>query len=82
MLQERPERRERRERRAKRERRERRERPERPERRKWCHKRCLRPNLPRTPGAMMTVVTQTLSNEGYAAMLHMIYYQDVAIPCM
>ena len=30
---------------------------------KWCQERWLGPHLPRTPGARMTVVTQTPSNE-------------------
>ena len=34
---------------------------ERPEPRKWCQKRLVRPHLPHTPGARMTVVKQTPS---------------------
>ena len=46
----------------------RRQRWERPERRKWCQKRWLGAHLPRTPGARMTVVTQTPSNESYGGL--------------
>ncbi len=34
---------------------------------KWCQERWQGPHLPRTPGARMTVVTQTPSNESYTA---------------
>ena len=43
--------------------REPREKREKRENRKWCQERWLGPHLPHAPGARMTAVTQTPSNE-------------------